>query len=92
MAAPGVARSWQPQRRAADKHQPLLLGSDARWWVRCPRRSHLPLLPASPPPVTQVMEYLPGGDMMTLLIRKEILPEHWARFYLAQARRAGCSS
>jgi hypothetical protein len=33
----------------------------------------------------QVMEYLPGGDMMTLLIRKEILPEHWARFYLAQA-------
>ncbi|EFN54238.1 hypothetical protein CHLNCDRAFT_135759 [Chlorella variabilis] len=31
-----------------------------------------------------VMEYLPGGDMMTLLIRKEILPEHWARFYLAQ--------
>lgn len=31
-----------------------------------------------------VMEYLPGGDMMTLLIRKEILPEPWARFYLAQ--------
>ncbi|PSC69607.1 serine threonine kinase 19 [Micractinium conductrix] len=31
-----------------------------------------------------VMEYLPGGDMMTLLIRKEILPEAWARFYLAQ--------
>lgn len=31
-----------------------------------------------------VMEYLPGGDMMTLLIRKEILPEGWARFYLAQ--------
>ncbi|KAL4418874.1 hypothetical protein ABPG77_002630 [Micractinium sp. CCAP 211/92] len=31
-----------------------------------------------------VMEYLPGGDMMTLLIRKEILPEDWARFYLAQ--------
>ncbi len=30
------------------------------------------------------MEYLPGGDMMTLLIRKEILPEDWARFYLAQ--------
>ena len=33
-----------------------------------------------------VMEYLPGGDMMTLLIRKEILPEPWARFYLAQVR------
>lgn len=31
-----------------------------------------------------VMEYLPGGDMMTLLIRKEILQESWARFYLAQ--------
>lgn len=31
-----------------------------------------------------VMEYLPGGDMMTLLIKKEILPEHMARFYLAQ--------
>lgn len=31
-----------------------------------------------------VMEYMPGGDLMTLLIRKEILPESWARFYLAQ--------
>ena len=36
-----------------------------------------------------VMEYLPGGDMMTLLIRKEILPEAWARFYLAQVRGGG---
>ena len=36
-----------------------------------------------------VMEYLPGGDMMTLLIRKEILPEPWARFYLAQVRWCG---
>ena len=26
-----------------------------------------------------VMEYLPGGDMMTLLIKKEILPEPMAR-------------
>lgn len=31
-----------------------------------------------------VMEYLPGGDLMTLLIRLEILPEGMSRFYLAQ--------
>ena len=31
-----------------------------------------------------VMEYLPGGDLMTLLIRLEILPEDMSRFYLAQ--------
>lgn len=31
-----------------------------------------------------VMEYMPGGDLMTLLIRMEILPEDMSRFYLAQ--------
>ncbi|GAB4822162.1 hypothetical protein N2152v2_009208 [Parachlorella kessleri] len=31
-----------------------------------------------------VMEYMPGGDLMTLLIKKEILPETMAKFYLAQ--------
>jgi serine/threonine kinase 38 len=31
-----------------------------------------------------VMEYLPGGDLMTLLIRLEILTEDMSRFYLAQ--------
>lgn len=31
-----------------------------------------------------VMEYMPGGDLMTLLIRMEILPEAISRFYLAQ--------
>ena len=39
-----------------------------------------------------VMEYMPGGDLMTLLIRREVLPEAVARFYLAQAssgRRRG---
>jgi serine/threonine kinase 38 len=30
------------------------------------------------------MEYMPGGDLMTLLIRLEVLPEAMARFYLAQ--------
>ena len=32
-----------------------------------------------------VMEYLPGGDIMTLLMRKDILAEDEARCYLAQA-------
>ncbi|KAM7257951.1 hypothetical protein ACFE04_013692 [Oxalis oulophora] len=32
-----------------------------------------------------VMEYLPGGDMMTLLIREETLTETVARFYIAQS-------
>ncbi|CAK9149995.1 unnamed protein product [Ilex paraguariensis] len=31
-----------------------------------------------------IMEYLPGGDMMTLLMRKDTLTEHEARFYVAE--------
>eukprot|EP00271_Cylindrocystis_brebissonii_P021593 TRINITY_DN780_c0_g1_i2.p1 TRINITY_DN780_c0_g1~~TRINITY_DN780_c0_g1_i2.p1 ORF type:complete len:443 (-),score=97.24 TRINITY_DN780_c0_g1_i2:1242-2570(-) len=31
-----------------------------------------------------VMEYLPGGDMMTLLMRKDTLDEDEARFYVGQ--------
>ncbi|CAL0299908.1 unnamed protein product [Lupinus luteus] len=31
-----------------------------------------------------IMEYLPGGDMMTLLMRKEILTEDEARFYVGE--------
>lgn len=31
-----------------------------------------------------IMEYLPGGDMMTLLMRKETLSEEVARFYIAE--------
>ncbi|KAJ6830241.1 serine/threonine-protein kinase 38 isoform X1 [Iris pallida] len=32
-----------------------------------------------------IMEYLPGGDMMTLLIREDTLTESVARFYVAQS-------
>lgn len=32
-----------------------------------------------------VMEYLPGGDMMTLLMREETLSEKVAKFYIAQS-------
>ncbi len=32
-----------------------------------------------------IMEYLPGGDMMTLLMREETLTEIVARFYIAQS-------
>lgn len=31
-----------------------------------------------------IMEYLHGGDMMTMLIRNDYLPEDWARFYIAE--------
>lgn len=31
-----------------------------------------------------VMEYLPGGDVMTLLMRKDILSEEETRFYMAE--------
>ncbi|GER24942.1 protein kinase family protein [Striga asiatica] len=31
-----------------------------------------------------VMEYLPGGDVMTLLMRKDTLTEYEARFYIAE--------
>ena len=30
------------------------------------------------------MEYLPGGDLMTLLMRKDILSEEESRFYAAE--------
>lgn len=32
-----------------------------------------------------VMEYLPGGDMMTLLMRRDTLTEEETRFYMAEA-------
>ncbi|XP_073439146.1 serine/threonine-protein kinase LATS2 [Dendrobates tinctorius] len=31
-----------------------------------------------------VMDYIPGGDMMSLLIRMEVFQEHLARFYIAE--------
>lgn len=31
-----------------------------------------------------VMEYLPGGDLMTILMKRDILPEDEARFYIAE--------
>lgn len=31
-----------------------------------------------------IMEYLPGGDMMTLLMRKDILTEDEAKFYVGE--------
>lgn len=31
-----------------------------------------------------VMEYLAGGDLMTLLIKKDVLSENEARFYIAE--------
>lgn len=31
-----------------------------------------------------IMQYLPGGDMMTLLMRKDILTEDEARFYVGE--------
>ncbi|CAJ0574879.1 unnamed protein product, partial [Mesorhabditis spiculigera] len=35
-----------------------------------------------------VMEFLPGGDMMTLLIKKDTLPEEATQFYIAEAALA----
>lgn len=31
-----------------------------------------------------VMEYVPGGDLMTVLMKRDILPENEARFYIAE--------
>ena len=33
------------------------------------------------------MEYLPGGDLMTLLMKKDILTEQEAKFYMAESVR-----
>ncbi len=30
------------------------------------------------------MEYLPGGDLMTLLMKKDILSEEESKFYIAE--------
>jgi Serine/threonine protein kinase len=30
------------------------------------------------------MEYLPGGDLMNILMKRDILPEEEARFYIAE--------
>ncbi|XP_030056159.1 serine/threonine-protein kinase LATS2 [Microcaecilia unicolor] len=35
-----------------------------------------------------VMDYIPGGDMMSLLIRMDVFPEHLARFYIAELTMA----
>jgi len=31
-----------------------------------------------------VMEYIPGGDLMNLFIKKDIIPEKEAKFYIAE--------
>ena len=33
------------------------------------------------------MEYLPGGDLMTLLMKKDILTEDEAKFFIAESVR-----
>ena len=35
-----------------------------------------------------VMEFLPGGDMMTLLIKKDTFSEDWTQFYVAETASA----
>eukprot|EP01138_Halocafeteria_seosinensis_P016422 gb/GECG01016753.1/.p1 GENE.gb/GECG01016753.1/~~gb/GECG01016753.1/.p1 ORF type:complete len:517 (+),score=87.26 gb/GECG01016753.1/:1-1551(+) len=35
-----------------------------------------------------VMDFLCGGDLMTLLIKEDILPEEWVKFYAAEAIQA----
>ena len=30
------------------------------------------------------MEYLAGGDLMTLLIKRDVLPENEAKFYISE--------
>jgi len=56
----------------------LLAGVDSPWVVR------LVYSFTDPEFLYLIMEYLPGGDMMTLLMRKDILSEEETRFYVAQ--------
>lgn len=35
-----------------------------------------------------VMDFCPGGDLMSLLIREDVLPEAWVRVYAAEAAMA----
>ena len=94
-----LVRGWAGQ--GAGRRERVRQAQAPGWAAARRRRAAMPLIyppyPPYPPtrtlhplpPTPQVMEYLQGGDMMTLLIRKEILPENWARFYLAQARQGG---
>ena len=36
------------------------------------------------------MEYLPGGDLMTLLMKKDILSEDEAKFFIAETVNSMC--
>eukprot|EP00163_Fabomonas_tropica_P023037 TRINITY_DN40306_c0_g1_i1.p1 TRINITY_DN40306_c0_g1~~TRINITY_DN40306_c0_g1_i1.p1 ORF type:complete len:599 (+),score=97.30 TRINITY_DN40306_c0_g1_i1:204-2000(+) len=38
----------------------------------------------SPKNLYMVMEYVPGGDLLALLLRNEVLPESWAKLYIAE--------
>lgn len=31
-----------------------------------------------------ILEYIPGGDMMNLLVKQHVFPEEWASFYIAE--------
>lgn len=35
-----------------------------------------------------IMEYVPGGDMMTMLIKEDTFPEDWTQFYIAETMLA----
>lgn len=57
----------------------ILVSSDARWIVEL--KSSF----TDSKNLYLVMEYLPGGDLMNLLIEKNVFPEPLARFYMAEA-------
>lgn len=35
-----------------------------------------------------VMDYMPGGDLMTLLMKEDVFTEHVTKFYMAEAAQA----
>ena len=43
----------------------------------------------TPSHLYMVMEFLPGGDLMSLLVKLDTLPEDATRFYVAEMALAG---
>eukprot|EP00708_Paratrimastix_pyriformis_P002712 GAFH01001465.1.p1 GENE.GAFH01001465.1~~GAFH01001465.1.p1 ORF type:complete len:528 (-),score=166.42 GAFH01001465.1:28-1551(-) len=56
----------------------VLAGADCPWVVTLHYSFQDPVY------LYLIMEYVPGGDMMSLLMRRDTLPENEARFYMAE--------
>ena len=60
--------------------------TDALWCLK--NESHYQFRFQDPVNLYLIMEFLPGGDMMTLLMKKDTLSEEVTQFYIAETALA----